>query len=307
MHHKTTEQRNEIARNIDAMDVDAAAAILFGGQVAAAKAVERALPQLVQGSDLLAQCIDEGGNLVYCAAGSSGLMALADGLELPGTYGIPHDRIKILLAGGDAALKELRGGPEDDEALAVHDVAEAKLTYKDAIIVLSASGTTPYAVNALRIAKSIGARSIAIANNSDTPLLNLADVGVFLPTPPEVIAGSTRMGAGSAQKIALNIMSTLMAIKLGHVHDGHMVNLIADNEKLIQRARAMVIDISGCDQACAEAALNESSGAVKPAVLLVSGAKDKETAENLLESNGQKLRPSLSMLKESEGSELKKA
>lgn len=307
MHRKTTEQRNEIASNIDAMDVDAAAAILFSGQVAAAKAVESALPQLVQASALLAQSVLQGGNLIYCAAGSSGLMALADGLELPGTYGISHNRIKILLAGGDAALKELRGGPEDDEDLAAQDVKEANLSSNDAIIVLSASGTTPYAVKALSIAKSIGAKSIAIANNSNTPLLNQADVGVYLPTPPEVIAGSTRMGAGSAQKIALNIMSTLMAIELGHVHDGHMVNLIADNEKLIQRARAMVIDISGCDQACAEAALNESSGAVKPAVLLASGAKDKETAQNILESNGQKLRPSLSMLKESEGSELKKA
>lgn len=307
MHHKTTEQRSEIASNIDDIDVDAAAAVLFSGQIAAATAVEIALPQIAKASTLLAQSNKEGGNLVYCAAGSSGLMALADGLELPGTYGISNDRIKILLAGGDAALKELRGGPEDDEDLAAQDLSDANLSNKDAIIVLSASGTTPYAVKALSIAKSIGAKSIAIANNADTPLLKLADVAVFLPTPPEVIAGSTRMGAGSAQKIALNIMSTLMAIELGHVHDGHMVNLIADNEKLIQRARSMVVDISGCDEAVAEMALKESSGAVKPAILMAIGAKDKETAENILESNGQKLRPSLSMLKESEGSELKKA
>ncbi|MEP2978249.1 MAG: N-acetylmuramic acid 6-phosphate etherase [Lentilitoribacter sp.] len=307
MDRKTTEQRNESACNIDAIDVDAAAAILFGGQVAAAKAVESALPKLVQASALLTQSVLQGGNLIYCAAGSSGLMALADGLELPGTYGIPHERIKILLAGGNAALKELRGGPEDDEDLAAQDVKEANLSSKDAIIVLSASGTTPYAVKALSIANSIGVKSIAIANNSNTPLLNQADVGVYLPTPPEVIAGSTRMGAGSAQKIALNIMSTLMAIELGHVHDGHMVNLIADNEKLVQRARLMVVGISGCDEASAEAALKESAGAVKPAVLLASGARDKETAHNILESNGQKLRPSLSMLKESEGSKLKKA
>lgn len=307
MHHKTTEQRSEIASNIDDMDVNAAADVLLLGQVAAAKAVEIALPQIIKASILIAQSIKEGGNLVYCAAGSSGLMALADGLELPGTYGIPHDRIKILLAGGDAALKELRGGPEDDEDEAVRDVTEIGLSSIDVVIVLSASGTTPYAVKALSIANSIGAKSIAIANNSNTPLLNQADVGVYLPTPPEIIAGSTRMGAGSAQKIALNIMSTLMAIELGHVHDGLMVNLVADNEKLVQRARSMVVDISGCDEASAEAALKESSGAVKPAVLLVSGAKDKETALSILESNGQKLRPSLSMLKESEGSELKKA
>lgn len=307
MHHKTTEQRNKIARNIDNMGVDAAAAILCDGQIAAAKAVEAALPNIAHASTLLAQSIKGQGNLIYCAAGSSGLMALADALELPGTYGVSHDRIKILLAGGDAALKELRGGPEDDENLAAKDVENAELSTKDTIVVLSASGTTPYVVKALSLAKSAGAKSIAIANNPNTPLLNMADVAVYLNTPPEIIAGSTRMGAATAQKIALNIMSTLMAIDLGHVHDGHMVNLVADNEKLKQRARAMVMDISGCDDALADRALDQSAGAVKLATLLACGAKDREAAEKLLESNGQKLRPSLSTLKESEGSELKNA
>ena len=229
-------------------------------------------------------------------------MALADGLELPGTYGISNNRIKILFAGGDACLKYLLGGPEDDEELAVQDVAASGLSSDDTIIALSASGSTPYAVKALELAQEVGAKSIALANNDNAPLLRIADIAIFLPTPPEVIAGSTRMGAGSAQKVALNMISTLMAIELGHVHDGYMVNVVADNEKLRQRARRMIMDIARCNANAANDALDQSGGAVKLAVLLASGADDKEAAKNLLERNGQKLRPSLSALKQGHGS-----
>lgn len=299
MLNKTTEQRSKASDNIDNLNPDVVASILFDGQLAAVKAVDVALPSITKASTLLVQALQNGGNLVYCAAGSSGLMALADGLELPGTYGISNDNIKILLAGGQAGLSELRGGPEDDENCAIQDVSSVNITSKDTIIVLSASGTTPYAVKALKLAKEAGAKSIAIANNAGTPLLEIADVAVFLPTPPEVIAGSTRMGAATAQKIALNMMSTLMAIELGHVHDGHMVNVTADNEKLRIRARGIVTAIAGCDEATANSALDDSAGVVKLAVLLASGAKTLEEAKLVLERNGQKLRSSLSALKQS--------
>lgn len=299
MLNKTTEQRSKTSDNIDNLNPDVVASILFDGQLAAVKAVDVALPSITKASTLLVQALQNGGNLVYCAAGSSGLMALADGLELPGTYGISNDNIKILLAGGQAGLSELRGGPEDDENCAIQDVSSVNITSNDTIIVLSASGTTPYAVKALKLAKEAGAKSIAIANNAGTPLLEIADVAVFLPTPPEVIAGSTRMGAATAQKIALNMMSTLMAIELGHVHDGHMVNVTADNEKLRIRARGIVTAIAGCDEATANSALDDSAGVVKLAVLLASGAKTLEEAKLVLERNGQKLRSSLSALKQS--------
>lgn len=299
MLNKTTEQRSKTSDNIDNLNPDVVASILFDGQLAAVKAVDVALPSIAKASTLLVQALKNGGNLVYCAAGSSGLMALADGLELPGTYGISNDNIKILLAGGQAGLSELRGGPEDDENCAIQDINSVNISSDDTIIVLSASGTTPYAVKALKLAKEAGTKSIAIANNAGTPLLEIADVAVFLPTPPEVIAGSTRMGAATAQKIALNMMSTLMAIELGHVHDGHMVNVTADNEKLRIRARGIVTAISGCDEATANSALDDSAGVVKLAVLLASGAKTLEEAKLVLERNGQKLRSSLSALKQS--------
>lgn len=302
MPSRTTELRHRQSSNIDMLSAGKAASILLSGQVAAVRAVDEALPAITQAASLLAARVSKGGNIVYCAAGSSGLMALADGLELPGTYGISNNRIKILFAGGDACLKYLLGGPEDDEELAVQDVAASGLSSDDTIIALSASGSTPYAVKALELAQEVGAKSIALANNDNAPLLRIADIAIFLPTPPEVIAGSTRMGAGSAQKVALNMISTLMAIELGHVHDGYMVNVVADNEKLRQRARRMIMDIARCNANAANDALDQSGGAVKLAVLLASGADDKEAAKNLLERNGQKLRPSLSALKQGHGS-----
>jgi N-acetylmuramic acid 6-phosphate etherase len=304
MLNKITEQRSGVSENIDSVSVELAASILFNGQLEAVKAVDAALTSIVHASSLLAQGVASGGNIIYCAAGSSGLMALADGLELSGTYGILNDRVKILLAGGDACLKHLRGGPEDDDNLAIQDVASVNISSNDTMILLSASGSTPYVVKALSLAKDAGLTTIAIANNENAPILNKADVAVFLPTPPEVIAGSTRMGAGTAQKIALNVMSTLMAIELGHVHDGHMVNLLADNEKLKQRALGIVSAISGCDDDVAQSALDRADGHVKLAVLIASGAGSAEDAKIILERNGHKLRSSLSALKMSHGSKL---
>ena len=303
MQRRTTELRHHKASNIDLLSGDEAAQILLSGQVSAVQAVASASNLIAEAASLLAQRVRAGGNIVYCAAGSSGLMALADGLELPGTFGIPHSKIKILFAGGDACLKELRGGPEDDEQLAAQDIGAANLSPNDAIIVLSASGSTPYAVRALELARERGSATIALANNAETPLLQNADVAIFLPTPPEVIAGSTRMGAGSAQKVALNIISTLMAMELGHVHDGHMVNVVADNEKLRQRAQGIVMAISGSSVDVANEALDQSNGAVKLAVLLASGVADTAAANKLLESNGQKIRPSLLELEQSYGSQ----
>ena len=225
---------------------------------------------------------------------------LADALELPGTYGIPRARIVVLFAGGAAALQDMAGAPEDDAAQAAREVADAGLGKGDCLIAVSASGSTPYAVGALEEAVRRGARTIAIANNAGSPLLECAEAPILLATPPELIAGSTRMGAGTAQKIALNMLSTLAAIHLGHVHDGYMVNLFADNIKLRGRAARIVAAIAGCDEQAALAALEKTGGQVKPAVLIAAGA-DAKTAEELLDGTGRRLRPALSKL---EGSRL---
>lgn len=290
--------------NAEGLDIQAPEAILSslaGGQIEAAEAVRAAIPAIAAAAELVATRLKAGGRLIYAAAGSSGLMALADALELPGTFGIARDRVVVLLAGGAAALQNLAGAPEDDAAEAVQAVASAAPGGQDCLIVLSVSGSTPYAVAALDEARRRGAASIALANNPGTPLLEKADVAVLLATPPEVIAGSTRMGAGTAQKVALNMLSTLTAIHLGHVHDGYMVNLVADNAKLRGRARRIVASVAGVGPEEAARLLERSGGAVKTAILLAAGAADAAAAEKILDSTGQKLRPALSAVRGEQG------
>lgn len=298
MAQRRTEAQHQGADRLDAKPPLDVLSLLAEAQVEAAAAVKPAIEQIAAGARLAADTLSGGGRLAYAGAGSSGLMALADALELPGTYGIARDRILILLAGGASALTDLAGAPEDGTEQAARDVASAGIGPGDCLIAVTASGSTPYAVAALDAAKRAGASVIGIANNPGTPLLQRADVAILLATPPEVIAGSTRMGAGTAQKIALNMLSTLTAIHLGHVHDGYMVNLQADNAKLRDRAARIVAAITDADHSAASAWLEAAGGSVKTAILIGMGAGSAETAARLLESTGQKLRPALSMLQE---------
>jgi N-acetylmuramic acid 6-phosphate etherase len=297
-----TERTHVSARGFDLRPPHEALDILATAQMSAAWSVRSALRDIATGSEIMADALAGGGKLAYAAAGSSALMALADGLELPGTYGIPRDRIKILLAGGLASLTDLAGATEDDEGQAARDVAEAGIGAGDALIAVSASGTTPYVLAATSAARAAGAKIIGIANNPGSALLQAADVAICLPTQPEVIAGSTRMGAGTAQKIALNMLSTLMATRLGYVHDGYMINLVADNLKLRARARRIVAAIAPVGEDEAGAALERAGGSVKAAVLLASGADSPAAANQLLESTHGRLRPALSILRASASS-----
>ncbi|QPC86149.1 N-acetylmuramic acid 6-phosphate etherase [Mesorhizobium sp. NBSH29] len=298
-----TEEQHPKAGGLDLLGPEAVLSILADAQAEAARAVTSAIPQIAKAAELAASALKAGGRIGYAAAGSSGLMAMADALELPGTYGIGRERIAIMLAGGQAALYDLAGSPEDDTAQAVRDFAEAGLVRGDCLIALSASGSTPYAIAALEEARRAGLSTVAIANNADTPILKHADAPIVLATPPEVIAGSTRMGAGTAQKIALNMLSTLMAVHLGHVHDGYMVNVLADNIKLKRRASSIVAAVSGCSAEAAARFLEQSGGAVKPAILLAAGSRDAAAANDLLQRTGYRLRPALTELEGSLGSQ----
>lgn len=291
-----TEALHQNAEGLDVQAPDTILSFLANAQIEAAKAVHGAIPAIAEAAELIATQLKSGGKLAYAAAGSSGLMAVADALELPGTFGIARDRIIILIAGGDEAFRTLAGGPEDDTEEAAAAVANADIGKGDCLIAVSASGSTPYAVQAIGDARRRGAATIAVANNKDAPLFGEADVAVLLETPPELIAGSTRMGAGTAQKIALNMLSTLAAIHLGHVHDGYMVNLAADNIKLRDRAVRMVAAITGRSRNEAARLLEESGGGVKTAILLAAGAANADAAEKILEGAGQKLRPALSAI-----------
>ncbi len=291
-----TEMIHARAKGFDTLPAEEALAILATAQAEAARAVESAIPAIAAAAELAAGTLARGGRIIYAAAGSSGLMALADALELPGTYGIARDRIKILLAGGVAALTEMAGGPEDDGDAAAAEIAAAGVGPGDCVVALTASGYTPYPMAAVAAARATGAKTIGIANNHGAPLLERVDVGICLPTPPEVIAGSTRMGAGTAQKIALNMLSTMMAVHLGHVHDGFMVNLIADNAKLRGRAKRIVMAVAGESEERAAHWLEMAGGSVKAAIVLAAGASGPDQARRLLADNDGRLRPALAAL-----------
>ena len=286
-----TESIAEDISGIDTMSDDVVLARLLAGQKAAVDAVGAATVAIAAGAGLMADTLRDGGRLVYAAAGSSGLMAIADGLELGGTFGIPPDRILLLMAGGLPVDSAMPGHTEDDVAAAERAAAGVRPT--DVVIALSASGNTPYPCTISRLAREKGARTIGIANVAGALLFSTSDVAIHLPTPPEVIGGSTRLGAATAQKAALNMMSTLMGIKSGHVHDGMMVNLKADNAKLRRRAANMVAAIAGVDGARARDCLHLCDGAVKPAVLLAAGLEDPADAQAVLAKTDGNLRAAL--------------
>lgn len=294
MSQKATEARHGKVEGLDTRAPEDVLALLASGQQEAARAVDAAIPALADAAELVAGALRSGAKLVYAAAGSSGLMAMADALELPGTYGIPRDQIVLLLAGGLSSLGDMPGAPEDDVLLAEKDASV--ITEGDCVLAVSASGSTPYVLKIAEIARRRGAKVVAIANNPGARLFDGADVSVLLETPPEVVAGSTRMGAGTAQKLAFNMLSTLAAIRLGHVHDGHMVNLRADNEKLRIRAAGMVAEIAGIGFDEAREWFGQADGSVKVAVLLASGAADADAARELLNRSGQVLRKALTEL-----------
>jgi len=286
-----TEQPHAQAKGLDLLSGAEILTVLHEGQIAAVKSIGTAIPALEKGAEAMAAAIRAGGNLVYAAAGSSGLMGLADGLEIPPTFGIPTSRITILRAGGLEDMAKPKGEAEDDATAAEHDAAS--IGPNDCVICLAASGNTVYPATIMNIAKARGATTIGISNNDDTLLIAGSDVPVLLPTPPEVIAGSTRLGAGSAQKIALNMMSSLMGVLLGHVMDGLMVNVIANNVKLLERAENIVMEITGCDRDTASKNLMAANGGVKQAILITSGAKDLSDATNYLDMADQNLRSAI--------------
>ncbi|MEO6012711.1 MAG: N-acetylmuramic acid 6-phosphate etherase [Devosia sp.] len=280
------------------LDIWADAAILgalLDGQRRAVDAATAAIPALSKAAQLVTASLQGEGRLIYVAAGSPALISLGDALELPQTFGIPRDRIVLRFAGGHSITENLTGPFEDDEALGIADMAALDIAPRDSVIAVSASGSTPYTVAALATARQRGASTIAIAGNAGAPLFQHADVAVLLDAGPEVISGSTRMGAGTAQKVALNLLSTLVGVRLGHVHDNHMVNVNADNLKLKKRAERMVAAIAKVTGEAAAAALSKTNGQVKPAILIAAGAT-MDRADQLLKQHEGVLRRALAEL-----------
>jgi N-acetylmuramic acid 6-phosphate etherase len=254
---------------------------LWEGQARAIAALRPALPSIADAANGLATRLKEGGRLVYAGAGASGLLAAGDALEIGPTFDWPDDRVFVLLAGGTGLTPGMKGDVEDHDDRGRAETAALRLGASDALIAVAASGTTRYTLAALRTAKAAGALTIAIANNAGGPMLGEAHHAILLETGPEVIAGSTRMNAGTAQKAALNMLSSLTMIRRNRTHDGMMVDMRVQNAKLRERGIAILRSITGVAQDAAAAALDACDGRIKPAVLVLNGYGAAEAADRL--------------------------
>ena len=268
---------------------------MIEGQLASVAAVRAARPAIEKAALAIEARLQKNGRLVYAGAGTSGRLAIQDGAELMPTFSWPRERLLLLLAGGDEALTQAVEGAEDDTARAAALIAEQKIGPDDAIIAVSASGSTPFTLACLREAGRRGALTVGIANNRDTPLLSAAECPILLNTGPEPIAGSTRMNAGTAQRITLNILSTLVMIRLGRIYRGMMVEVQACNAKLAKRRERIVAHLTGQDGEPVREALLRAEGNVKLAVLLLQGYELSE-AQAVLDHVGGRLRAALDHL-----------
>jgi N-acetylmuramic acid 6-phosphate etherase len=290
----TTELISSRYSDLDLWSTRDAVQAMLEGQLAAAAAVQAQAGAIAAAAEAAADRLREGrGRLVYAGAGTSGRLAVQDGVELGPTYDWPEQRTVYALAGGMEALLASVEGAEDDAAAGEAEIRAAGIGRNDVMIGVAASGRTPYTVGALRAAASAGALTIGIASNSGTPLLGAADHPLLLDTGSEVVAGSTRMKAGTAQKIALNLLSTTIMLRLGRIYKGLMVDMRVSNRKLQLRAARMVAEISGVDEGSAGAALAVAGGRIKVAALVALGSGPEEAAR-LLGDNGDNLRAALS-------------
>lgn len=279
--------------DLDLWDTEDVVRALADDQALAATAVAAQLGAIASAADAAAGLLKTGaGRLIYVGAGTSGRVAAQDGVELAPTYDWPEARLLVLLAGGERAMLASVEGAEDDVAAAIQAVGEARVGPQDVAIGVAASGRTPFTVAALASAGDAGALTIGLANNPETPLLDAARHPILLDTGAEVVAGSTRMKAGTAQKIALNVLSTAIMVRLGRVFGGQMVSMRASNDKLRGRAVRMVARLAAVDEAVAAEALTMAGGQIKPAVLVALGISLKD-ATGLLANNRDDLRLAL--------------
>jgi len=272
--------------DLDSWSTSDMIAAMYDGQLAACAAVRPALPAINAAVEDAVAALKRGGRLVYVGAGTSGRIAVQDGAELRPTYDWPSERVVFVMAGGMQAVLQSVEGAEDDEEKGAEAIAEAEVNEHDVVIAVAASGTTPFTIGALCSAAARGAVSIAVANNRGAPLFEPARHRILIETGTEVLAGSTRMQAGTAQKIVLNIFSTAVMVKLGRVYRGLMVNMRASNAKLLRRAEVIVSQIVGCAEKDAAEFVQRADGDVKIAVLLGLGWEQTEAVEALFKHEG---------------------
>ncbi len=265
---KATERINERSSKISSLSSSEIVKLFIEEEALVTQALSKAQEQIAKAIDIVVESLKAGGRLFYIGAGTSGRLGVLDAAECPPTFGTDPDLVQGLIAGGNLALTQAIEGAEDDR-LAAKEIVRSLLKAGDVLIGISASGSTPYVCAALETARELALRTIAIANNTGSEIFKLADHSICLETGPEIIAGSTRLKAASAQKLVLNMISSSTMIKLGKTRSNLMTGLKAKNTKLKQRALALVKDLGGCSEADAQRLLEETDYEIEEALKLL--------------------------------------
>ena len=281
-----TEAADPRYREIDRWPTETAVEAMLEAQIAAIAALKSQTGAMAAAIDAAADRLRHGGRIAYAGAGTTGRIGVQDGVELTPTFNWPFERLAFLIAGGPAALTRTQEGAEDSREAALAAVAAEEIAPNDVLIGIAASGRTPYVIAALEAARAAGALTIGISNNADTPVLSAAEHAILADTGSEVVAGSTRMKAGTAQKVTLNLISTGIMLRLGLVHHGLMVNMQVSNVKLRGRAVRMVATLAGVGEGRAEAALDTAGLDIKKAVLVARGLDAGAAEERLAAAHG---------------------
>ncbi|MFZ1872992.1 MAG: N-acetylmuramic acid 6-phosphate etherase [Chania sp.] len=257
------------------------------------EAIAKVLPEIAQAVDLAAAALQAGGRLIYLGAGTSGRLGVLDASECPPTFGVPHDLVIGLIAGGAGAMFKAVEGAEDDVSLGEADLKALNLEARDMVVGLAASGRTPYVIGALQFARQVGCPTVAISCNPDSPIAKEAQVAISPVVGPEALTGSTRMKSGTAQKLVLNMISTGAMVKLGKVYQNLMVDVKATNDKLVDRACRIVMEATGAVRSQAEEALAQTGFEVKPAILMILADVTAAEAQQRLQQHQGYLRAAL--------------
>jgi N-acetylmuramic acid 6-phosphate etherase len=288
-----TEQRNPASEGIDALPVEEVLRIINAEDRKAAEAVGREIPAIARAVEATVERLKKGGRLFYIGAGTSGRLGVLDASECPPTYNVPPDLVQGIMAGGEAALSRSTEASEDDPVAGARDLLDRGFTPADTLVGIAASGRTPYVLGAVARARAMGALAIGISCTPASELSRAVDIAIEPLPGPEVVAGSTRMKAGTATKLVLNMLSTAVMIRLGHVYGNLMVNVQPKNAKLVDRARRIIAEAAGVSYEAAGELLEKSGGTVKTAIAMARLGVDRREAEKRLEAAGGRLSEAL--------------
>lgn len=286
----STERENEDTSDLDMLSVHEAVSLMNEQDATVAAAVKKVTPVVAQAIESIVARMSKGGRLIYVGAGTSGRLGILDAAECRPTFSVPDGVVVGVIAGGERAIQFAVEGAEDSEQDAIDDLAKIKLNSDDCVVGIAASGRTPYVISALSYARNVGALTVALSCNSDALISKGADHAIEVITGPEVLTGSTRLKAATAQKMVLNMISTISMVKLGKTYGNLMVDLTITNEKLHERALRMIERVAGISRDKAEAVLQHANGELKVALVMAAAGVDVGQARARLSSAGGHLR-----------------